>query len=286
MPDMIEENPKTLSRELAARYDGLKCVLRGYGRMAVAFSGGVDSALLAYAAREALGDDMVCVIAVSPSLGERQYRDAVAFLERHRIPFQPIRTRESEDERYRSNGPNRCYYCKSELFDAIRRDPSLERFPRIAYGANLDDASDHRPGARAASESGVIAPLTEAGYGKRLIRETARELGLEVWDKPAAPCLASRIPYFSEVTPEKLRQIERAESAVKDAGFHVCRVRHHGEVARIEVPAADHERLRDPSVWDRIDARVRAAGFDRVEIEADGFRSGRLNDILGGRTRS
>jgi uncharacterized protein len=271
----------TLPPELAPAYERLKSVLRGYGPTAVAYSGGVDSAFLAYAAREALGDDMVCVIAVSPSLGEREYRDALAFLSRHRIPCEQISTRETEDERYRANGPDRCYYCKGELFDAIGRAGSLRRFRRVAYGANVDDASDHRPGARAASEFDVVAPLSEVGYSKELIRETARELGLEVWDKPAAPCLASRVPYFSEVTPEKLRQIDHAESVLKEAGFRVCRVRHHGDVARIEVPGGDRERLLEPAVWNRIASGVREAGFDRVEIEAEGFRSGRLNDVLG-----
>jgi uncharacterized protein len=271
---------KPLPPQLARSYERLKSVLRGYGPTAVAYSGGVDSAFLAYAAREALGDEMVCVIAVSPSLGEREHRDALAFLSRHQIPYEQIHTRETEDERYRANGPDRCYYCKNELFDAIDRADSLRRFGRVAYGANVDDAADHRPGARAAAEFEVVAPLSEVGYNKRQIRDTARELGLDVWDKPAAPCLASRVPYFSEVTPEKLRQIERAESVVKDAGFAVCRVRHHGAVALIEVPESEHDRLQDPSVWNRVVTGVRNAGFDRVEIEADGFRSGRLNDIL------
>jgi uncharacterized protein len=269
-----------LPPDLARPYDRLKSVISGYGPMAVAFSGGVDSALLAYAAREVLGDDMVCVIAVSPSLGEREYKSAVRFLEHHHIPFERFHTREMEDERYRANGPDRCYFCKSELFGAIKRAASLQRFPRIAYGANVDDAGDHRPGARAAAELDVVAPLQEAGFGKQLIRDTARGLGLDLWDKPAAPCLASRVPYHSEVTPEKLRQIERAEAVLKDAGFRVCRVRHHGELARIEVPAEDRDQLREPSVWDRVESGVLDAGFSSVEIEADGFRSGRLNDVL------
>lgn len=269
-----------LPPDLAGPYNRLKSVISGYGPMAVAFSGGVDSALLAYAAREALGKEMICVIAVSPSLGEREYRSAVEFLEHHRIPFEQFHTREMEDERYRANGPDRCYFCKNELFGAIKRATSLQRFPRIAYGANVDDAGDRRPGARAAAELDVVAPLQEAGFGKQLIRDTARVLGLGVWDKPAAPCLASRVPYHNEVTPAKLRQIERAEAVLKDAGFRVCRVRHHGDTARIEVPAGDRDKLREPSMWDRVESGVLDAGFSRVEIEADGFRSGRLNDVL------
>ncbi len=270
-----------LPEELAAPFERLKASIAAHGPMVVAYSGGVDSAFLAFAAREALGDQMVCVIAVSPSLGEREYRNAVAFLRDHRIPFEEVRTAEMDDERYRANGPDRCYFCKSELFNAIEAAESLRRYPRVAYGANVDDAGDYRPGARAAGEHEIVAPLTEAGYDKKLIRDTARRLGLEVWDKPAAPCLASRVPYFSEVTPAKLVQIESAEAVLKDAGFRECRVRHHGDTARIEVPEGDLERLREAACWPGIEAGVREAGFREVVVEDDGFRSGRLNDVLG-----
>jgi uncharacterized protein len=166
------------------------------------------------------------------------------------------------------------------LFSTIQRAADSASFPWIAYGANVDDLSDFRPGARAASEKKVIAPLAEAGFTKELIRETAKALGLELWDKPAAPCLASRIPYDSEVTQEKLKQIETAEAVLKDGGFPVCRVRHHGELARIEIPAGDHKRINDPPVWTRIMTGIKEAGFLRAELEPDGFRSGRLNDVL------
>jgi uncharacterized protein len=167
------------------------------------------------------------------------------------------------------------------MFTAIRAFLPTDRFPTIAYGANLDDRSDHRPGARAADEHDVVAPLSEAGFTKRMIRDGARALGLEVWDKPAAPCLASRIPYHSEVTLEKLRRVEAAEAALRSAGFQVCRVRHFDDTARIEVPAADHKRLFDASVWPGVVRSVLAAGFEKVEVEMDGFRSGRLNDGIG-----
>ena len=267
-----------LPPELDAAYRKLQAVLRAHAPMAVAYSGGVDSGLLAYAARRTLRDDMLCVLAVSPALGESEEREAVAFLERHGIPFERVFTKELEDERYRQNHPDRCYYCKSELFALMREAPVLSRFPFVAHGANLDDSSDHRPGAQAAAEREVLAPLVEAGYTKRLIRDTAHALGLELWDKPAAPCLASRIPYFTEVTREKLRQVEKAEAALKREGFRECRVRHHGHTARIEVPLEEQPRLRSAGVWGRIEAEVKAAGFERLEIEPDGFRSGRLNE--------
>jgi uncharacterized protein len=225
---------------------------------------------------------MICVIAVSPSLAQSEETEAVAFLDRHGIPHERVFTGEMEDDRYRANTRDRCYYCKSELFSAIQRAALSRRFPRVAYGANVDDQSDFRPGARAASERRAIAPLIEAGYDKELIRKTARAFELELWDKPAAPCLASRIPYDSEVTAEKLRQIEAAEAVLKEEGFRVCRVRHHGELARIEVPEGDHSRILDASVWPRVEERIKYTGFLRVELEPDGFRSGRLNDALDG----
>lgn len=269
-----------LSQELIPYLRRLETVLENHRPLVVAFSGGVDSALLAYAAHQVLGADMKCVIAVSPSLARTEEKDAAGFLEKHGIPFLRIDTREMENDGYRANTADRCYYCKSELFSTIENEALESERGWIAYGANVDDLSDHRPGARAAAEKRVIAPLVEAGYTKDVIRRTAREFGLDVWDKPAAPCLASRIPYDSEVTTEKLRQVEAAESVLRQEGFRVCRVRHHGGLARVEVPLADHARLTAGEVWERVVEGIKAAGFLRVELEADGFRSGRLNDAL------
>lgn len=280
----MNDNKRTieyLPKALAPNYRKLCAVIDGYGPMVVAYSGGVDSAFLAVAAREVLGDDMICVIAVSPSLAKSEYESAVAFLKKRGIPFERIYTREIENERYAINNPERCYYCKDEMFSVIESAATLGRFTTVAYGANVDDARDHRPGRKAATERSVVAPLVEADYTKKMIRETARAMGLEVWDKPAAPCLASRIPYFSRVTPVKLGQIEAAEAVLTGAGFRECRVRHHGDTARIEVPADELARLRDPSVWIAVEKGVRDAGFERVEVEADGLRSGRHNDVLG-----
>jgi uncharacterized protein len=267
------------TREHLSRLAG---VIRDHGPMAVAYSGGVDSGLLAYVAHRVLGDGMVSVIGISASLSQGEERSAIEFLEKHGIPFVRLETREMDDERYRANAPDRCFRCKHELFERIEGADVSKQFGRVAYGANVDDRSDHRPGARAALEHGVVAPLDEAGLDKEAVRNAARALGLELWDKPAAPCLASRIPYFSEVTPAKLKQVDQAEGVLKDLGFSVCRVRHHGDTARVELPAADLDRVRSGDTWETIENGILAAGFKRVELEPKGFRSGRLNDAVGG----
>jgi uncharacterized protein len=258
----------------------LEGVIRAHGPMVVACSGGVDSGLLAYVAHRALAGRALCVLGVSPSLAASEEADAVAFFERHGLPYARVHTREMDDRAYRANGPDRCFYCKQELFTRMEALPQLREFPAIAYGANADDRFDHRPGARAARAHHVCAPLAEAGFTKAMVREAARSLGLELWDRPASPCLASRIPYRSEVTPAKLRQIDAAEAALRALGFRVCRVRHYGELARVEVPLEDVARLRRDDAWYAACAALRAAGFERVEVDERGFKSGRLNEAL------
>jgi len=267
--------------------DDLRCAMarldpciRAHGPMLVACSGGVDSAFLAVAAHRVLAGRMLCVLGVSPSLARAEKASATAFFEAQGLPHRILATHEMDDARYRANGPDRCFYCKHELFGGIERLPEAAHFAVIAYGANVDDRFDHRPGARAARAHRVCAPLAEAGFTKAMVRAAARDLGLAVWDKPASPCLSSRIPYHSEVTPEKLRQIDEAESVLKGLGFDVCRVRHHGETARIEVSFDAITRLRRSDVWSVVDTGVRAAGFERVEVDERGFQSGRLNDAL------
>lgn len=269
---------QSTASDLANAYRRLRDMLDGYGSLVVAYSGGVDSGLLVFAARQVLGERMVAVIGNSASLARREREVALGFLATHDIPHEEIDTDELSDARYRRNHADRCFFCKAELFAGLHRVATRRGFDCVAYGANLDDRSDHRPGGVAAERQGIVAPLAEAGLGKAVIRELARMLGLSLWDKPASPCLASRIPYFSEVTREKLAQIESAEGVLKDLGFDVCRVRHHGGEARIEIPAEQHERIR--VVWDRVEAGFRAADFHEVTLEASGFRSGRLNDAL------
>ncbi len=270
--------------DLERPYEKLREVLSRYGSMVIAYSGGVDSGLLTYVARDILGDRMVAVTGESPSLSGRERSAAIEFLADHGIPHRAVDTHELADDGYRRNNPDRCYFCKAELFALLRVVANDAGFGHIAHGANLDDLGDHRPGSRAADELGVVAPLVEAGLDKRTIRRLARALGLPLWDKPAAPCLASRIPYYQEVTREKLAQIEAAEYVLKDLGFAVCRVRHHGPEARIEIPVAEHNRIRSRGVWARVVVGLGDAGFQSVVLEEDGFRSGRLNDDVPGAT--
>jgi uncharacterized protein len=266
--------------ELEEDYERLCGILRRYESVLVAYSGGVDSGLLAYVAHRVLPGRMLAVLAVSPSLARREESAAVAFLEMHGIPYKRIGTDELEKEAYRRNSPDRCYHCKKELFTRLLDVAQSERYAVIAFGANADDLNDHRPGAVAAKRLGVVSPLVDAGFDKELIRRTARAMKLSLWDKPASPCLASRVPYFERVTARKLAQIEAAEDTLKAQGFPVCRVRHHGSLARIEVPVADQPRLREDSVWRTVHKRLREAGFRDIVVDPEGFRSGRLNDLL------
>lgn len=260
-----------------ADFDALADELIGIERLGVAYSGGVDSALLLAVAAEVIGRDrVVALLGVSPSLAaseRRIARDVAARIGVELVEFDPG---ESELAGYRANGLDRCFFCKSALFTAIdERIVAEHDLDAVAYGENIDDsARPDRPGSRAAREHRVLAPLAAAGLTKPRIRALARALDLPVADKPAAPCLASRIPHGEEVTPEKLRQVEDAESVVRAQGFSDCRVRHHGSVARIEVPEAELARLLDPAVRRSLIRGVREAGFLHVAFDLAGLQSG------------
>jgi uncharacterized protein len=266
--------------DLKPVYEKLETILKKYGSLVVAYSGGVDSALLAFLAWQTLGSSALAVLGVSPSLSQREKEAAIEFLETHRIAFMSIETNELNIKEYQANDPDRCYYCKNELFSRLRRVADSLGFKYVAYGANADDEQDFRPGGKAAEEHGAVAPFIEAGIGKDAIRELARSFSLEVWDKPASPCLASRIPYYQMVDARKLKQIELAENALKDRGFRICRVRHHGELARIELPPADRIKVLEDSVWPELVCKIKEAGFLYVTLDIEGFRSGRLNDAI------
>jgi uncharacterized protein len=258
---------------------GLEARLGEQERLVVAYSGGTDSAFLAAVAARVLGTGALAVTAVSPSLPGSERAAARAFARAHGIRHLEVCTDEEDRPDYVANGADRCYHCKSALFDVLLPLAEMLGAP-VALGTNLDDLGDHRPGQQAAAERGVVAPLVDAGFSKRAVREASRRLGLETADKPAAACLASRVAYGDPVTPELLRRVEVAEEAVRAAGFPVCRVRSHGDgtVARLEVPQADVERAASCRLL--LDAAVRAAGFRFAALDLQGFSSGRMNVLL------
>ena len=250
----------------------------------IAYSGGVDSALLAFCAHRALGGRMVAVLADSASLSRREYRSALGFAQKHSIPLQFIRTRELEDPDYQANQADRCYHCKKALFAKIevlrnRLQGSCDIEPwQISYGVNVDDLGDYRPGIQAAREASIQAPYLELGFSKQTIREVCSYYNLEIADKPAMPCMASRIAYGEKVTPEKLSQVEQAEDFLYDLGLRVLRVRHHGDTARIEVPLPDFKTIL--AHCGKIRQKFHGLGFVYVSLDLDGFKSGSLNSVL------
>ncbi len=258
----------------------LETRLRGMGSVIVAYSGGVDSAYLAWAAHRILGDGIVAALADSASLARSHYRDALAFAEENRIPLLVVETKELDREAYAANDGNRCFHCKDELFTVLEGEREKRGFAVVAYGLNLDDGKDFRPGQKAALEHRVAAPLAEAELTKADIRALAQAAGLRVWDKPASACLSSRIEYGRRVTTEALRQVEDAEEALRELGLRRFRVRHHGSVARIEIAEEEMAGALEPEFFRRMAAAVRSAGFPYVAVDCDGYRSGSMNELL------
>ncbi|MGH9415384.1 MAG: ATP-dependent sacrificial sulfur transferase LarE [Terriglobales bacterium] len=270
---------------MAAAAPKLDDLLRECAPLLVAYSGGVDSAYLAWAAQQAAPGQVLAVIADSPSLPRRALADAVAFAERHGIPCATIATAELASPEYRRNDPDRCFHCKDELFR--RLDQERERRPgfrTLAYGLNADDSVEFRPGHRAADAHGVRAPLREAGLGKAAIRARARAAGLDVWDRPAAACLASRVAYGIEVSADLLARIERAEADIAALGFRQFRVRCHGpeaaRIARVEIARDELARALDLAMAERLATILKRQGFHYVTLDLQGYRSGALNEIL------
>jgi uncharacterized protein len=258
----------------------LEAELRRLDRVLVAYSGGVDSAYLAWAAHRALGSNMLAVIADSPSLARTQLADALAFAKEQGIPVEVISTSELDRPEYARNDGQRCFQCKDELFAVMEELRSERGFDAIAYGVNVDDQGDFRPGQQAAKLHHVAAPLLTAGLTKQEVRELAREAGLRVWDKPASACLSSRIEYGRPVTREALEVVERGEEAVRALGFRQFRVRHHGDIVRIEIAREEMERALDPAMAAQFTAIFKRLGFKFVTLDLEGFRSGSMNALL------
>ncbi|MEL4356965.1 MULTISPECIES: ATP-dependent sacrificial sulfur transferase LarE [unclassified Luteococcus] len=275
----LDRLPEPLMARVSAARAALRCE-----RLAVAFSGGVDSAVLLALAVATLGPErVVAVLGVSDSLAPDERTAAHGVAVQIGVVPQELVTREMDNPAYRSNGPDRCYFCKDELFTRMRDEATRLGVDALAYGENADDAlRPDRPGSRAATEHRVLRPLAEAGMTKADVREVARALGLRCAEKPAAPCLASRIPHFSEVLPEKLAAVARAEEAVRDLGFSDCRVRHHDELARIELPADELQRALEGPVREELVARIKACGFHHVSLDLEGIKSGTFTlTVLG-----
>jgi len=250
------------------------------GNALVAFSGGVDSTLVLAVAKKVLGDKVLAVTAESDSVPERELQTAQHLAETLGVKHRIIHTEEMSSPDYLKNPANRCYYCKSELYGKLSKVAAEHKLTSILNGINLDDLGDHRPGITAANEAGIISPLAELGFNKQDVRDLAREMDLPNWEKPALACLSSRIPYGQPVTTEKLSMVEQAEGALLAEGFRQIRVRHHGDMARIELPQEDIPGLLKNGLTEKINLRLREIGFQYVTVDLEGYRSGSLNDVL------
>jgi uncharacterized protein len=272
--------PDLSTSALEAKNTLLRAGLLRLERLLVAYSGGVDSAYLAWAAHQVLGERMLAVIADSPSLARAHLNDAIAFAREQNIPLEVISTSELERPEYARNDGQRCFHCKDELFTAMEELRAERGFDTIAYGVNVDDQGDFRPGQRAAQQHHVSAPLLAAGLTKEDIRKLAQDAGLRIWDKPASACLSSRIEYGRPVTREALGVVEQGEDAVRALGFRQFRVRHHGEIVRIEIAGDEMERALTPAMAAEFTRIFKSLGFKFVALDLEGFRSGSMNSLL------
>jgi uncharacterized protein len=278
--DLAGETREDVSVAALGKERALRRLLSDFPSVLVAFSGGVDSAYLAWLAHDEIGDRALAVTADSASYPERHRAIALDVAQRFQLAHEIIHTDEMARPEYRANPANRCYYCKQELYTHLAAIAQARGVAVIADGNNADDRGDYRPGRQAAREFGVRSPLDEVGLTKAEIRELSRRAGLPTWDLPASACLSSRIPYHSEVTDEKLRMIERAEELLRELGFRVCRVRHHDTVARIELGQDELSRALEPAVRDRLVSGFKDIGYKFVTLDLQGYRLGSLNESI------
>ena len=273
----------TMPPELHERYAALQARLRELRSVLVAFSGGVDSSFMLTAAVDTLGpDNVLAVTGRSPAVPQAELDTVASLAAEIGAPHEFVDTDEFEDANYLANPNNRCFYCKSELYATLEPLAQERGLAHVINGVNADDVGDYRPGLTAAENHGVVAPLADCGIGKADLREMAAALGLSIHDKPASPCLSSRVQYGERITPEKLRRIDAAEAFLRSLGFRELRVRHHDNLARIEVPPAEIERFADPDLRGRIDTEIRRLGYQYVTLDLYGFRSGSMNEVLLG----
>jgi len=270
----------SVAQDTEAKSEALQARLCALGRLLIAYSGGVDSGYLAWAAHQALGENMLAVIADSPSLARTQLEDAIGFAREQSIPLEVMATAELDRPEYARNDAQRCYFCKDELFTVMENLRAARGFDAIAYGVNRDDQGDFRPGQQAASAHRVVAPLLDAGLGKDEIRALAKDAGLRIWDKPASACLSSRIEYGRPVTAEALAIVEKGEDALRGLGFRQFRVRHHGELVRIEIACDELQKALDPAMAVEFARIFKGLGFKFVTLDLEGFRSGSMNALL------
>ncbi len=262
------------------RYESLKVILSDMGGVLVAFSGGVDSTFLAFVAHKVLGDRSLAVTGRSVTLAHSEFEDAIQLARQIGIRHRIVDTAEIEIESFGNNPPNRCYFCKNELYTRLGQVANEESLPFILDGSNADDTGDHRPGMQAARELGVRSPLMEAELTKADIRDLSKEAGLRTWDKPAMACLSSRFPYGDRITTEKIAQVEKAEASLRALGFRQIRVRHHGTIARLEIPRGEMAGLFANGLAEDVIRSIKEAGFPYVALDLEGFRSGSMNEVL------